>query len=268
MASQATTSQLQRFADRVRLRAVRMVAAHGFGYLGQALSSAELLAALYGGPYRPGDDDLVCSPGHYIIGVFAAGVEAGLLDEEQLATYGQDGSALEAIGTERSPAVDLTCGSLGQGLSGAVGFALSHRLRREDGARVFTLVSDGELEEGQLWEAAMFAGHHRLANLVVVLDANDSQVDGAVSSIVSVDPIAAKWRSFGWDALDVDGHDVAAVAAALEAAVASSRPTVVIGRTSTVHGLHVLPADADGHFIKLSADVADAAVAELEARLA
>jgi transketolase len=271
-----------RFADRIRLRAVRMVAAHGFGYLGQALSSAELLAALYLGPYRPDVDDLVCSPGHYVIGLFAAGVEVGLLDEAQLATYGHDGSRLEAIGTERSPAMDLTGGSLGQGLSGAVGFALSHRLRGEGAGerqraggrgpagavRTFALVSDGELEEGQLWEAAMFAGHHELANLVVLLDANDSQVDGPVSSITSIDPIADKWRSFGWDAVDVDGHDVRAVGAALADAVAADRPAVVIGRTSTVHGLDVLPADADGHFIKLPADVADAAAAELEARLA
>lgn len=133
---------------------------------------------------------------------------------------------------------------------------------------MFALVSDGELEEGQLWEAAMFAGHHGLSNLVVLLDANDSQVDGPVSSITSLEPIADKWRSFGWVAHDVDGHDVAAVADALDAAVAAPAPAVVIGRTSTVHGLDVLPADADGHFIKLPAELADAAVAELEARLA
>lgn len=267
----ASTTEIARFANQIRLRAVRMVASHGFGYLGQALSSAELLAALLGGPYRPDRDDLVCSPAHYIIGFFAAGPELGLLDETQLASYGHDGSSLEAIGTERSPVVDLTCGSLGQGLSGAAGFALSHVLRGERGdedARVFALVSDGELEEGQLWEAAMFAAHEELANLVVVLDANNSQVDGPVSSITTIDPIAAKWESFGWTAFDVDGHDVAAVAAALDDAIAAPTPSVVIGRTSTFHGLDALPAGADGHFIKLPAHVAEAAIAELEARLA
>lgn len=255
-------------ADRIRLRAVRMVAPHGFGYLGQALSSAELFAALYSGHYRPQTDDLVISPGHYIISAYAAGPELGLIDEADLATYGYDDSRLEAIGTERAPGVDLTCGSLGQGLSGAAGFALAHRLRGESEGRTFALVSDGEMQEGQLWEAAMFAAHNRLNNLTVILDANNSQVDGPVSTITTIEPIAAKWRSFGWAAFDVDGHDVAAVHEAINDALVDSRPSVVIGRTSTVHGLVALPDGADGHFIKLPAAVATAAVAELEDRLA
>jgi transketolase len=259
---------VSRLADQIRLRAVKMVAPHGFGYLGQALSSAELLAALLSGPYRAEHDKLVCSPGHYIIGVFAAAGELGILDDRALATYGRDRSSLEAIGTERSPVVDLVCGSLGQGLSGAAAFALSDHMRGDTDARVFVLMSDGELEEGQTWEAAMFAAHQNLGNLVVLLDANDSQVDGPVSSITTLEPIAAKWASFGWQALEVDGHDAQAVSEALAAAVAEPRPSVVIARTSTVHGLACLPPEADGHFIKLPADLARAAVAELEARLA
>lgn len=257
-----------RYADVIRLRAVRMVAPHGFGYLGQALSSAELFATLYSGHYDPGRDSLVVSPGHYIIAAFAAAPEAGLLDEEALATYGFDDSALEAIGTERSPAVDLTGGSLGMGLSGAAGLALADRLQGRAGARVFAVVSDGELEEGQVWEAALFAAHNRLGSLTVLLDANDSQVDGPVSSITTLEPIAAKWESFGWAAFDVDGHDTVALDAALSAAAADPRPAVVIGRTSTKHGLSVLPEGADGHFIKLPAPLAEAAIRELEARLA
>jgi transketolase len=265
--SQISGAELRRFADSIRLRAVRMVAPHGFGYLGQALSSAEAVATLYGHAYRPSTDQLVCSPGHYIIVNFAAAAETGQLDEEILSTYGHEDSRLEAIGTERSPAVDLTCGSLGTGLSGAVGFALSNRLRKDDEARVFVLMSDGELEEGQVWEAALFAAHHRLNRLIVVLDANDSQVDGPVSSITTLEPIAAKWRSFGWDAHDVDGHDVDALSAAMHSALQSDRPSVVIARTSTTHGLDVLPADADGHFIKLPPSLASEAIAELETRL-
>ena len=261
-------TNLVRFADRLRLHAVKMVAPHGMGYLGQVLSSAELFAALYGRHYRPELDKIVISPGHYIIAAYAAAVEIGVLDEAVLATYGHDGSALEAIGTEKSPAVDLTCGSLGVGLSGAAGFALSQRLRKAPPSNVFAIVSDGELEEGQFWEAAMFAGHNGLDNLVVLLDANDSQVDGPVSEITTIEPIAAKWESFGWAAFDVDGHDVEAVDAALLSAIAAPRPAVVIGRTSTRHGLTVLPEGADGHFIKLPADLAEKAVAELEARLA
>ncbi|GFG49469.1 1-deoxy-D-xylulose-5-phosphate synthase N-terminal domain-containing protein [Mycolicibacterium agri] len=259
---------LTRFADRLRLRAVRMVAPHGFGYLGQVLSSAELLAALYCTAYRPDRDKLVCSPGHYIIGMYAAAAEMGSLGEAQLATYGENDSPLEAIGTERSPAIDLTCGSLSTGLSGGVGFALANRLKGRDDSRVYVLVSDGELEEGQVWEAAMLAGHHRLNQLVVLLDANDSQVDGPVSSITTVEPIAAKWESFGWNAHDVDGHDAEAVAKALSAAATAESPTVVICRTSTAQGLSVLPPDADGHFIKLPPPLAEAAIGELESRLA
>ncbi|MPZ52206.1 MAG: transketolase [Acidimicrobiia bacterium] len=245
-----------------------MVARHGFGYLGQALSSAELMAALVAGPYRPGIDELVCSPGHYIIVFYAAAFETGALSASDLATYGDDGSKLEAIGTESSPGVDLTTGSLGQGLSGAVGLAMAQRLRGRDDVSTYALLSDGEMEEGQVWEAAMFAGHHQLSRLTVLLNANDSQVDGPVSSITTLEPIAAKWQSFGWDAYDVDGHDVDAVGDALAAAGAGDRPGIVIGRTSTNHGLSVLPPDADGHFIKLPPELAAAVRAEVEGRLA
>lgn len=260
--------EIARFADQLRLEALRMVAPHGFGYLGQVLSSAELFAALYVNHYRPEADKLVISPGHYVIGAFAAAAQVGVLDRSLLSTYGHDGAPLEAIGTEKSPAVDLTCGSLGQGLSGAVGFALSMKMRGQTDGRVFALVSDGELQEGQLWEAAMFASHNRLGNLIVLLDANDSQVDGPVSSIMTIEPIAQRWESFGWAAFDVDGHDASAVDAAIGAATRDERPAVIIGRTSTRTGLACLPAGADGHFIKLSPELTAEAEAELEARLA
>ncbi|WP_432845725.1 1-deoxy-D-xylulose-5-phosphate synthase N-terminal domain-containing protein [Amycolatopsis sp. CA-161197] len=252
-------------ALRIRLQAVRMVAPQGFGYLGQALSAAEQVAAVFAAA-RPGRDRLVCSPGHYVIAPFAAATALGLLTEEAAATYGRNGSAIEAIGTERSPVVDYTCGSLGQGLSAAAGFALSDRLRGAD-RRTYALVSDGELEEGQLWEAAIFAAHHRLASLTVLLDANNSQVDGPVDTITTLEPIAGKWTAFGWHAVDLDGHDVEAVLAALRAAEADDRPRVLVCRTSTGHGLDCLPDDADGHFIKLPPELAEAAEAELTAKL-
>jgi len=261
-----TVPDLRELALRIRLRAVRMVAPQGFGYLGQALSSAEQVAAVFA-TARPGLDRLVCSPGHYVIGPFAAAAELGLLDDELVAGYGQNGSPVEAIGTERSPVFDYTCGSLGQGLSAALGFALSDRLRGCE-ARIFTMVSDGELEEGQVWEAALFAAHHRLGRLVVLLDANNSQVDGPVDSITTLEPIAAKWSAFGWHAQDLDGHDVDAISAALAAAAADEdRPSVLVCRTSTVHGLDCLPPDADGHFIKLPPGLAAAAAAELTGKL-
>ena len=259
--------ELHRLATAIRLRAVRMVAPQGFGYLGQALSAAEQYAAVYGAALRPGTDRVVCSPAHYVVAAYAAAAETGLLDEALLASYGQNGSALEAIGTERSPVPDYTCGSLGQGLSAAAGFALADRLLGRPGVRTFAFLSDGELQEGQVWEAAMFAGHHRLARLTVLLDANNSQVDGPVDSITTIEPIAEKWQAFGWDATDLDGHDATAVAAALAAGADATRPQVIICRTSTRHGLACLPPDADGHFIKLPPELAGAAAAELTAEL-
>ena len=260
-----TVDDPARLATIIRLRAVRMVAPQGFGYLGQALSSAEQVAALFA-TMQPGEDRLVCSPGHYVIGIFAAAAELGLLDEAAAAAYGQDGSDIEAIGTERSPVADYVCGSLGQGLSAAAGFALADRLRNKD-RRTFAMISDGELEEGQVWEAAMFAGHHGLNRLTVLLDANNSQVDGPVDSITTIEPVAAKWEAFGWTAWDIDGHDVTAVMKALADADRSRQPSVLINRTSTTRGLRCLPADADGHFIKLPPELAAAAEAELLAEL-
>jgi len=264
--------ELRRLATAIRLHAVQMVAPHGFGYLGQALSAAEQYAAVYGAALRPGIDRVVCSPAHYVIAAYAAAARTGLLDEAILAAYGQDGSALAAIGTEHSPVPDYTCGSLGQGLSAAAGFALADRLRGRPEVRTFAFLSDGELEEGQIWEAAMFAGHYRLGRLTVLLDANNSQVDGPVTSVTTIEPVAAKWRAFGWDAVELDGHDVDAVAAALAGGTGGGagqgRPLALVCRTSTHHGLSCLPPDADGHFIKLPADLAAAAEAELSAELA
>ena len=205
-----------------------------------------------------------------MIALYAAAAEVGLLPAGLLASYGQDGAALEAIGTERSPVMDHVGGSLGQGLSAAAGFALSDRLRDRD-ACTFALVSDGELEEGQVWEAAMFAAHHRLSRLIAVVDANNSQVDGPVDEVTTIEPIGAKWASFGWDPVELDGHDVTAVTGALQwargRAPGAARPVVLICRTSTAHGLDCLPPDADGHFITLPAELAAAAVSELTRRL-
>lgn len=255
-----------RLATQIRLRAVGMIARRGFGYLGQALSSAEQVAALFA-TMRPGIDRLVCSPGHYVIGPFAAAVQLGLLDEASIESYGKDGSPIEAIGTERSPIFDYTCGSLGQGLSAAIGFAVSDRMRGND-RRTFAMLSDGELEEGQVWEAAIFAAHRGLGNLTVVLDANNSQVDGPVDTITTLEPIAEKWRAFGWQVADVDGHSIRDAIGGLDGLVAGAqRPGILIARTSTRHGLSCLPPDADGHFIKLPPELAARAVDELTAAL-
>jgi transketolase len=264
-----STEELRHIAVRIRLHAIRMVAIQGFGYLGQALSSAEILAVLFGQAMRHGWDRFVMSPGHYVIALYAAAVEAGLLKPDQLTTYGMDGSSLEAIGTERTPVCDLVCGSLGQGLSGAIGFSLAAHLAAED-RTTYAFLSDGEMEEGQVWEAAMFASHHRhrMGRLIVTIDANNSQVDGSVTSVTTIEPLASKWRSFGWRVADIDGHDVEALSEALATQTQDRRPFVIIARTDILGRAKSLPPTVDGHFIKLDSGLQRALTAELEAALA
>ncbi len=258
---------LRRLAARIRIDATRMVAIQGFGYLGQALSSAEIFAVLFGGGFvRRGQDRFVLCPGHYVISYYAIAAEMGLLDRSELASYGKDGALLEAIGTERTPLVDLVCGSLGQGLSGAIGFALAARLANED-RDTYAFLSDGEMEEGQVWEAAMFAAHHGLDRLTAIVDANGSQVDGPVTSVTTLEPVADKWRAFGWQVAEVDGHDVAALSSAL-AGRADGAPRVVIARTEILGRLRSIPPAVDGHFVKLDPQTERAIISELEAALA
>jgi transketolase len=259
---------LPALATRIRLHAVHMVGIQGFGYLGQALSAAEIFAALYGGGVmRPGWDRLCLSPAHYAVVHYAAAAEVGRLDPEALKSYGADGSLLEAISTERTPLLDLTCGSLAQVISGAIGFALASRYAKDD-RRVFAFLSDGEMEEGQTWEAAMFAAHHGLDRLTVVIDVNNSQVDGQVTSVTTLEPLADKWRAFGWRVAEVDGHDADALVAAMKSTSSERKPLVVVARTQILGRLKSVPMTADGHFIKLDPSLKEAIIAELEAQLA
>jgi transketolase len=263
-------ADLRRIATRVRLNATRMVAIQGMGYLGQALSSAEIFAALFGAGFvRESWDRFVVSPGHYVIGLYAVAAETGRLDPAELASYGKDGALLEAIGAERTPVADMVCGSLGQGLSVAAGYALAAGLARED-RETYAFVSDGELEEGQIWEAAMFASHNRrrMGRLVAVVDANNSQVDGPVSSVTTLEPLVDKWRAFGWRVVEVDGHDVDALCAAFSSRSPDAEPLAVIARTEVNGRMRSLPATLDGHFIKLDRALERALTAELEASLA
>ena len=265
----ASTPELNRLANKIRLNATRMVAIQGFGYLGQALSSAEIVSTMFGGGFiRHGHDRFVMSPGHYAIVFYAVAAELGLLSQEDLADYGKDAARLEAIGTERTPLLDVICGSLGQGLSAAIGFALAAHLQKSD-VRSYAFLSDGEMEEGQIWEAAMFAAHHkhRMGPLTAVIDANNSQVDGAISFVTTIEPLAEKWRSFGWRVEEVDGHDVVALHAAFAKGPAAPEPLVIIARTEILGRMKSIPSTADGHFIKLDKDLERAVIQELEAAL-
>jgi transketolase len=263
-------TDLSRVAARVRLNAVRMVAIQGFGYLGQVLSSAEIFVALFAGcAFRSGKDRFVLSPGHYAIALYSIAVEVDLLDRRKLASYGLDGAELEAIGTEKTPVTDLICGSLGQGLSGAIGYALASGYAGS-GSDTYAFLSDGEMEEGQTWEAAMFAAHHRhrMGRLVAVIDANDSQVDGSVTSVTTIEPLADKWRAFGWRVIEVDGHDLGALCAAFTSKSSDNEPLVIIARTEILGRMQSIPPTVDGHFIKLDEALEKAMVVELESALA
>lgn len=248
-------------ARRIRRHAVGMIAIAGMGYLGQATSSAEIFAVLYRGVLRHGTDRFVLSPGHYVVSHYAAAVESGLLAEDALATYGADGSWLESISTERTPLVSATCGALGQGLSVGVGLALAAALAGED-RRTFVFASDGEMEEGQTWEAAMFAAHHRLGGLTVLFDCNGSQVDGPVRTVTTLEPLSEKWQAFGWDVHEVDGHDVGALLDALDASTAGDRPSVVLARTTMLRGLDSIGDMRDAHFVTFGPGDVDRALAE------
>jgi transketolase len=249
---------------RARLNGVEMVGRLGLGYLGQVFSAAEILTAIMGRYVRTGQDRFVLSPSHYVTAMYAVAVELGQLDRQTLNSYGADGSALETIGSERTPVVDFTCGSLAQGLSVGIGYALANRLAGR-GARTVVFGSDGEMEEGQTWEAAMFAAHHGLQHLTLVLDCNDSQVDGPVSFVTTIEPLVDKWRAFGWHAIEVDGHDLGELTDALDQAV--DQPKVIVARTTATAGLDALEGVDDAHFIKVDGELGDSLSAELERRL-
>jgi transketolase len=257
----ADVDELRRRAARIRLHAARMVARHGQGYLGQALSAAEIFSALFARLEER--DRFVLSPGHYVIALYASLVEWGRLPADALEDYGRDGSELEAISSERTPGVDVACGSLGQGLSAGVGLALSARLKGSP-HQTYVFVSDGELQEGQVWEAAMFAAHQRLARVVAIVDCNNSQVDGAMDTVMRIEPIEEKWRAFGWSVLPVDGHDLEQLLGALDTARAGDeRPTVILARTDITRGLSFLRGSRDAHFVKLPPELAAQAFEEL-----
>jgi transketolase len=258
-------------ARRLRRHVVRMVAPIGEGYVGQGLGAADIMAALYfhemaydpDDPGWEGRDRFLLSPAHYGVVLFAALAERGALPVQELAQYGVDGSPLEIIASERLPGVEATLGSLGMGLSVGVGMALSLR-RRGSASRVFVLIGDGELQEGETWEAVMSAAAFGLGNVCAIVDVNDMQVDGATTSVLDMGDLAAKWRAFGWNTIVLDGHDLGALVAALaEARRTPDRPTVLLATTQPGRGVSALEG-RKAHFAKIPPDVAARALTELE----
>lgn len=252
---------VERLAAGIRLRCLEIAIRRDGAYLGQACSSAELLATLYGRVLRRDRGDVfVLSPAHYCLALWAALVELGELAANVFERYGEDGAELEMIGGGGAPEMPFTTGSLGQGLSQALGLALARRMRGERG-RVFVLISDGELQEGQTWEAFMALAHLGLTSVTVLIDLNDSQVDGSPREVMAIEPVVDKLCAFGLDTMELDGHSPVAIAAALEGERRS--PRVLACRTRIWQGIPSLAGRHNLHFVRFRAGEAEVALAEL-----
>jgi transketolase len=264
---------LARIARELRRQVIRMVAPTGQGYVQQGLGAADLFTALYFAEMRldpaeadwPQRDRFLLSTAHNTAIFYATLAARGLIDPGALASYCKDGSPLEINASERiGSAIEATCGSLGQGLSVGVGLAASLRRRGSD-ARVYVLLGDGELQEGQVWEAALVAGSWGLANLCLVLDYNAMQVEGHVDAVMRMEPIEAKFEAFGWRTEAIDGHDFGAILGAFDRSRAeTARPSFVRANTLVGKGAPCLEGIL-GHTMKLPPEVARRALAELDA---
>ncbi len=258
-------------ARRLRAHVVAMTTAAGSGHPGGSLSATDLLAALYFAVMRhdprqpdlPDRDRFVLSKGHAAPALYAALAEAGYFPVEWLSTLRRIGSPLQGHPSKRDLSMlEASTGSLGQGLSIGVGLALAARMDRLP-SRVFVLLGDGELQEGQVWEAAMAASHYRLGNLVAVVDCNGFQLDGPVSQVMEIQPLAAKWRAFGWDVHEIDGHDFLEIVPTLRGSSRSGKPRAVLARTIKGKGVSFLEDNNEYHGKALDAERAALALAEL-----
>lgn len=259
-------------AHRIRKHALEMTSRGKSSHIGSVFSMAEILAVLYARilnvdparPYDPGRDRLILSKGHGGAGIYAVLAESGFFDVERLGDHYQNGSIFSGhVSHKGVPGVELSTGSLGHGLGVAVGMALAAR-RSGESWRAFVVMSDGECDEGSVWEAALFAGHHRLSNLIAVIDYNKIQSLGPVSETLSLEPFADKWRAFGWAVDEVDGHDVGALEVSLRAiSDVGERPTVVIAHTVKGKGVSFMENKVLWHYRTALGDELKAARSEL-----
>jgi transketolase len=236
----------------------------GQGYIAQALGVADVLAVSYfhalryrpEEPYAEDRDRFLLSIGHYAIALYAALIEAGIVPEHELETYGTDDSRLPMSAmASYTPGMEISSGSLGIGLGIAVGIGLG--LKRKGSDRfVYNLMSDGELDEGPIWEAAMSAAHWQLDNLICIVDVNRMQADGPSTGVMNFEPLLPKWEAFGWHAQRVDGNDIAALVQAFDTARAlpDKKPRVIICDTKMAKGVPFLETRDKAHFIRVEKD--------------
>ena len=232
-----SNQNLVALAQNVRENIVNCIGSLGVGHIGGCLSIADLLAVLYGkhlrydpkNPKMEGRDRLICSKGHAGPAIYAVLAEVGFFPKEVLETLNQSGTTLPShCDMNKTPGVDMTAGSLGQGFSCAIGIALGSRLRK-DGANIYAIIGDGESQEGQIWEAAMYAGHQKLDNLIAFTDYNKMQLDNYISEINELAPLDKKWEAFGWKVWVIDGNDVDAIDKAItEAKEYKGKPKMII----------------------------------------
>jgi transketolase len=271
-------AELQRIANRMRINIVKMIGAAGSGHPGGSLSKVETLVALYfrvlrHDPKNPSwreRDRFILSNGHSCPVLYCAYAETGYIDPALLITLRKLGSPLQGHPDKRMlPILEASTGSLGQGLSIGIGTALAARLDHLD-YHTFVLVGDGEVQEGQIWEAAMFAGYHKLQNLTCIVDYNKIQLDDFTAKILDLEPLVEKFRAFNWNVAEIDGHDLEQVIPALEKARTNSsdKPTCIIAHTIKGKGVSFMENKVEWHGIAPKPDQVAAAVAELEAAAA
>jgi transketolase len=267
--------RLKEMAKNIRRFAVRMGEVQGQGYIGQALGYADVLAVAYGhamkfksnDPEWDGRDRFLLSHGHYAIAHYAAMIEAGIISESELETYGSDDSRLPMSGmASYTPGMEISGGSLGQGLPIAVGIALGLR-HQKNPAFVYNSMSDGELDEGSVWEAAMSAAHHCLGNLICIVDINNQQADGPSTKVLGFEPLVDKWASFGWHVQRVDGNLLTELLRAFDTArqLQETKPRVILCDTLMGKGVPFLETREKNHFIRVDPPEWKQALAALEA---
>ena len=268
----ALVDRLIRIARELRIADLEMIAAAGSGHPGGTLSAADMIAALYFHKLRLRADEpewedrdrFVLSKGHCIPIVYAAMAELGYFPKEQLQTLRDLGSPLQGHPDRRRlPGIEASTGSLGQGLSIAVGMAFAGKMDEADW-RVFCMMGDGESQAGQIWEAAMLAGRHGLDNLCGILDYNQVQQTGKVAERLDIEPVVAKWRAFNWHVREIDGHDMAQIVDALdEAELISGRPTLIVSHTVKGKGVSWMELNPSWHGKAPKPDELEKALAEI-----
>ena len=270
--SDAVIDRLSERARTCRRLIIEMTAHARSGHPGPALSLIDIVCALYfhemrydpANPRALERDRFILSKGHAAPALYAALVEAQILKVEELSTFRQCGGLLQGHPSSKTPGVDATSGSLGLGLSTACGMALGARMRGS-AARVFALIGDGESDEGQVWEAALTAGHQHLDNLVVFTDRNGYQYDGPTASVLNLEPLADKWRAFGWATWEIDGHDFQQILAALhEARGVAGQPKMILARTIKGKGISFMEGSQVYHATAPTQEEAARALAELQ----